>query len=56
MEFLRVPNLRAQFWRVSQGVSAKIFCLSDAEFNSLSDSVKKSVGRRGAGGGRNDNR
>ena len=56
MELLRVLNLWAQFWRVSQGVAAKIFCLSDAEFNSLLDSIKKLVARRGAGGGRNDNR
>ena len=56
MEFLRVLNLWAQFWSVSQGVSTEFFSLSDSKFNSLQDSVKKSVARRGAGGGRNDYR
>ena len=56
MEFLRVLNLWAQFWRVSQGVATEFFSLSDSEFNSLSDSEKKMVWRLGAGGARNDYR
>ena len=56
MELLRVLNLWAQFWRVSQGASTEIFSLSDSKFNSLPDSIKKLLARRGAGGGGNDNR
>ena len=38
------------------GASTEIFSSYDSEFNSLLDSIKKLVARRGAGGGRNDNR